>query len=114
MNALREISGEDSAALLDLDAYDGRGKVLVFLLTEELLLPKIVDSHYLANACDQLARGLVECIGYGLAWCTVQQLQALASIRKPVGLDVAERTAALESRIQAHATEQIGLGLLSA
>ena len=68
-------------------------------------MPKIVDSHYLSNACDQLARGLVKGIGYGLAWCAVQQLQALASIRKPVGLDVAERAVALESRIQAHATE---------
>lgn len=110
MDAFGEVSGEDSTALLNLNAHDGRNKVLVLLLSEQLLLAEVVNAHNIANSSHQFSLELIEGIWDVFTRCTVQQFQILSPIRKLVRFDEAEGAASWrEGSIESHSAKEIAL-----
>ena len=108
VNAFRHVSRENPPTLLNLYPDYRRHKILVLLLSEQLFLPKVVDSDDAADAGDKLACVLVEGVRNVLTRRRVQQFERFAAIRELVRLDEAKRaTAGCQCGVKADACEKV-------
>ena len=93
MNAFSKICSENSAIFFDLNAHNWLCKVFVLLLSEQLLLPQIVDSKDISNARNELASISVEGVWNVLAGSSMEQFKIFTAVSESVSLDKSKRTA---------------------